>query len=278
MNYKQSFKHWDKLSFFERLILKTCCYLPPNQANSDGQNSLDEKRIEIYKSLYHKAFGEELWNGLLNKVVLDFGCGRGEFVLAAARNGAKLSMGVDIQDNSNDAKQLAEQLGLSNVKLIVGESKQLASKSIDVLTSHDAFEHFEDPDGILREMVRLVKPGGKIFIKFGPTWMSPWGKHMFGTFRKDRPWIHLIFPERSIMRVHSVYHNADVLLEKYFQRPGGLNKMTVARSKRIVSSNVDVVIEKLKVSMIYNLTFFRRIPVLKELFSSGVTIVLKVKG
>ncbi|MBX2963393.1 MAG: class I SAM-dependent methyltransferase [Cyclobacteriaceae bacterium] len=264
------------MSFWEKFILRTCCYLPPK---SSALNVYHIKITDIaqYKNIYELAFGSDLWHEVNEKVVLDFGCGRGEFVLAAAMNGVKLAMGVDIQDNFNNAKELAKAIGLSNVHFILGDSNIIESKSVDVLTSHDAFEHFEYPEVILEEMIRIVKPNGRIYIKFGPTWMSPWGKHMFGTFRKDRPWIHLFFPEKWIMRIHSVYHNEDVILEKYSKRPGGLNKMTVKRCRKIISANSKVILEKFKVDMVYNLDFLKSIPLLNELFSSGVLLVLRVK-
>lgn len=78
------------------------------------------------------------------------------------------------------------------------------------------------------------------------------------------------------MRVHSVYHNEDVLLERYSQRPGGLNKMTVKRCRKIVSTNSKITVEQFNVGMVYKLNFLKRIPFLNELFSSGVLMVLKV--
>lgn len=36
MNYKQLFKDFDKLTRFEKIILKTCTYLPPKEKKADS--------------------------------------------------------------------------------------------------------------------------------------------------------------------------------------------------------------------------------------------------
>jgi len=275
MKYSQYFKKWDELNLFEKTILKMCCYLPPNNG-SIPIYSRKYKEFSHYQNLYTVAFGNEFWEISRGKTVLDFGCGYGEFVLGMALKGAGMAIGVDIQEHVLNGQQKAAELGLSNTRFIKGSSVIVPDKSVDIITCHDAFEHFSDPSGILVEMIRIVKPGGMIYIKFGPTWMGPYGRHMSGTFRKDRPWIHLIFPEKSIMRIHSVYHNEEELLERYERRPGGLNKMTIRKCLKIIRKNNNVQLESFQVSMIYDLRFMRHIPLLKELFSSSVSFRLKV--
>ena len=81
--------------------------------------------------------------------------------------------------------------------------------------SHDSFEHFDEPEKELEEIIRVTKIGGHILIKFGHSWGSPWGRHMSGTIRRDRPWVHLIIPERTIMRCYSVYHNDSEIKTRY---------------------------------------------------------------
>jgi hypothetical protein len=124
-------------------------------------------------------------------------------------------------------------------------------------------------------MIRLTKPGGFVLIKFGPTWAGPYGRHIGGTIRKDRPWIHLLVPEKVIMRVHSVYHNNEILHEKYKYLVGGLNKMTVKKAFRIVKSFKNIEIVEKKVTYIWKGKIFRNIPVLNELFSGSVYVKIK---
>jgi len=51
------------------------------------------------------------------------------------------------------------------------------SNSFDLVVSFNAFEHFAAPDKVMREVVRVCKPGGHIRLDFGPLYYSPWGLH-----------------------------------------------------------------------------------------------------
>jgi len=128
-------------------------------------------------------------------------------------------------------------------------------------------------------MIRVVKPGGSIFIKFGPTWASPFGRHMTGTIRRDRPWIHLLFSEKQIMRTQSVYFNDKFLKTKYSELDGGLNKMTVAKFFTILRKNEDIEIKRRYIFPIISnkLIFLTYIPILRNLFGGEISVELLKK-
>jgi ubiquinone/menaquinone biosynthesis C-methylase UbiE len=274
MNFQDTFTGYKSLSSFEKFVFRTCTYLPP-RAKSDINKLHAYHPMTWYLKNYQKAFGHQFVEFIKGKRVLDFGCGFGGYVLAMGAMGAAQSFGVEISDIVEEGKKKAYDLGLNNVMFLTGNSSLFEENSFDLITSHDAFEHFENPKEILIEMIRLVKPGGEVLVKFGPTWLSPWGKHMNGTFKKNRPWIHLFIPEKSIMRVHSVYHNQSILLEKYNQRPGGLNQMTVRKSKKIINSLTNVEVENFEVHMLFDWNWMRFVPLIKELMSSWVFFKLK---
>ncbi len=48
-------------------------------------------------------------------------------------------------------------------------------------------EHIARPANALREMIRITKPGGKIFTSFGPLYNSPFGLHAYRTFYAPYP-------------------------------------------------------------------------------------------
>ena len=75
---------------------------------------------------------------------------------------------------------------------------------------------------------------------------------MSGTIRRDRPWVHLFFSERTIMRCYSVYHNDDKIKTRYAQKDGGLNKMTVSKFLSIISNRNDIIIRKMMIFPILN--------------------------
>jgi SAM-dependent methyltransferase len=48
--------------------------------------------------------------------------------------------------------------------------------AFDVAYSSNVLEHVPDPELMLKEMVRVVCPGGLIFVTY-TNWLSPWGGH-----------------------------------------------------------------------------------------------------
>lgn len=259
------FPKYYELSKFERLFLRTCCYFPPILRRQIGPDSIEP--IQDYVEVYERAFGKESWSFIKGKRVLDLGCGKGGYVLALASRGAGWVVGVDIQRIFIHAYRMARKRRYNNVAFIQGDIEMLRDDSFDVVISHDAFEHYAEPERVFKQMARVVKTGGHILIKTGSLWYGPWGRHMSGTVRKDRPWIHLIISERVVMRCHSVYHNDPVLLERYSRRPGGLNKMSLRLFYKIIRSNKSVRVMNLKTSALFSMNFLLRIPFIKELFA-----------
>lgn len=59
--------------------------------------------------------------------------------------------------------------------------------TFDFACSYNSFEHLAEPQAALREMVRVVRPGGYIHLDFGPVYSSPWGLHAYRSFRMPYP-------------------------------------------------------------------------------------------
>lgn len=68
----------------------------------------------------------------------------------------------------------------------------LADDSFDYVFSYNSFEHFREPDVVLREAARVVRPGGNIFLSFGPLWLSPRGAHQYKSI--TIPYCECLFP------------------------------------------------------------------------------------
>lgn len=80
----------------------------------------------------------------------------------------------------------------------------LADHSIDLIVSFDVFEHVAEPMPILREMRRILAPGGQIVIgTIG--WKMPFAPHLWATM--PVPWAHVLVSERTLLRAcRRVYH------------------------------------------------------------------------
>lgn len=69
--------------------------------------------------------------------------------------------------------------------------------SFDVVFSFNAFEHIDDPDKALSEAVRVTKPGGYIYLNFGPLWSSPFGAH--GHESIPIPYIQYLWKQKLLL-------------------------------------------------------------------------------
>lgn len=99
--------------------------------------------------------------------VLDIAAGAGEqSVTTAKRVGSSgYVLATDISANILEyAKQLAQQAGVSNLETEVmdGENLTLDDESFDAVISRVGLIYFPDQQKALKEMFRVLKPGGKI--------------------------------------------------------------------------------------------------------------------
>jgi SAM-dependent methyltransferase len=99
--------------------------------------------------------------------VLDLGCGDGTTAIPAAKRGAKV-LGVDIARNLVRAGNLrATNEGLENISFQEGDASdlnELGNNSFDLLVSIFGAMFAPRPMDVANEMVRVVKPGGRIVM------------------------------------------------------------------------------------------------------------------
>lgn len=101
--------------------------------------------------------------------ILDVGCGTGGNLKLLSQFGD--AEGVDI---SPDALAFCRVRGLNKVKLGAAEDLPYDDGTFDLVTALDVVEHLDDDVAGLREMRRILRPGGRILI-FVPTFMWLWG-------------------------------------------------------------------------------------------------------
>ncbi|MET0377691.1 MAG: methyltransferase domain-containing protein [Spongiibacteraceae bacterium] len=101
--------------------------------------------------------------------MLDCGCGPGTITVSLARLVAPGEViGIDMaQAQLNFARAVAAQEGIQNVRFEIGDVCALpyADASFDAVTSHSLLEHLSDPSLALREMARVLRPGGYLAVR-----------------------------------------------------------------------------------------------------------------
>lgn len=130
---------------------------------SDRQ-ALNERLLEPGQSWF-------LWAGALASLlppldVADFGCGTGMLSVAMAR-WAKRVWAID--QNAQvlaQAKERAAREGHGNITFLSEDLHRLSVTDgrMDLVVISQSLHHVEDPDAVLAEAARIVKPGGRLVV------------------------------------------------------------------------------------------------------------------
>jgi ubiquinone/menaquinone biosynthesis C-methylase UbiE len=131
---------------------------------------------------------------LKNKEVLEIGCGNGVQALYINAKYKPLRItGIDLNiSNIEIANSEKERTGTDNAQFFVDDAQNLtkiASDSIDVLLNIESAFHYPDKSAFLKEVCRVLKPGGQYLIadilstrKKREGIMKIWGKPMVHHF------------------------------------------------------------------------------------------------
>ena len=136
--------------------------------------------------------------------VLDLGCGDGVISLGLLRRANAASVtGVDLAKvDEKFLKKMAKENGVEKPQksdaiefLVNGETTIPAEDcSVDVVTAWSVFEHVARPTELLRDVYRVLRPGGVFFLQIWPLWNSEHGSHLWSWF--ETPFQqHLLTPE-----------------------------------------------------------------------------------
>ncbi len=127
----------------------------------------------------------------VGKSILDMGCGDGMLGPVLSAYGHSVTL-LDYEDWRDSRAQ-----GQHFVHADLGAKIPLPDSSFDFICSFNAFEHIPDPQLAMIEMVRLVKPGGHIWLDFNPLYSSPLGLHAFSL---NMPYPQFLFDAALIQR------------------------------------------------------------------------------
>jgi SAM-dependent methyltransferase len=111
--------------------------------------------------------------------VLDDGCGGGGMTVSFAEESDAV-VGIDLSDRFAAAGTvLAREKGVANVSFARtdGQALPFRDDAFDTVFSHAVIEHVANPLVYLREIRRVLKPGGWVFLQTAP-YLAPSGAHL----------------------------------------------------------------------------------------------------
>lgn len=137
--------------------------------NKEQKKYICEKLNKTYPNFKTGGyfFRKYLKNYINNdSIVLDAGCGNNG-IIAEFKSIPKLIIGIDV-----DKKLLAENQ-IVNKKITANlENIPLDSNSVDIVISEFVIEHLYNPDIVIKEISRILKPEG-VFIFITPNIINP---------------------------------------------------------------------------------------------------------
>jgi len=243
----------------------------------------------------YETFYESL-NAFAERTVLDLGCGDGGKTVYYSSKRPKIIVGMDVDpEKVCRARQFSFHTRVENhCCFLTGDVTHcpFPSNSFDTVLSEDCFEHYPNPEAVLHEAFRLVRPGG-LFIASFITYYASGGPHLYNFIRL--PWPHLFFSDQTMIKATRII--ARQMEEKYpkeqrretftaqaereiFQFQHFINKITLARWRRLIKKQrgwrilIDNAHCKSAKSPIFRLPVFK-LPVLEELHNDVLYVLQK---
>ncbi len=171
----------------------------------------DTMRLAYYDERVIEKMAEVSGVGEASEVA-DVGTGTG-FVAAGLSPRVLRVVGIDSAPAMLEvARENLRALGASNVDLVVGEASRLPleDEAVDAAFANMVLHHAEDPEAMLREMARLVRPGGTVAI-------ADEVAHPYAWMREEHADIWLRFERGQVGR-----YFAAIGLEDYRYEPLGM--------------------------------------------------------
>lgn len=166
----------------------------------------DVKPFTSYPSVFTKYLVER-YDIKAGDHLLDFGCGRGEFLNGFIDMGVK-GHGVDMTEA---AKKFCPDAQIKKAD-IENDGLPYPENYFDVVFSKSVIEHFHNPDIMIKEIYRCLKPGGLAII------MAPSWEHNYRIYFED--YTHRTpFMKSSLNDILLIHGFSDVNVSFFKQLP-----------------------------------------------------------
>jgi SAM-dependent methyltransferase len=174
---------------------------------------------------YQQLFLKKVKNlGVEGKLILEVGCSYGDICRPLAREPIKRIIGIDLvltrdfyfdqldtpasKDGFHEGEVIRKRYELREMDILKTDFKP---EMFDLVISDATVEHIDGFDQALREVHRVLKPGGVFFARWGPIWSAVDGHHFFHWFKDLRvfgnreyqpleipPWGHLRMSKQEL--------------------------------------------------------------------------------
>lgn len=128
------------------------------------------------------------WDGMVSYVINSYG---------------KNATAIDIKSEGFDERAVNK--GVKLIQMDAADMK-FENESFDFIFSYDTFEHFSDPEKVLKEVIRILKKGGYLYLLFEPLYMSPFGEHAYRSITV--PYCQFLF-DKKIINDFTQNHNLE---------------------------------------------------------------------
>lgn len=285
-------------SFWLRLAKKLPAMPHPFNKTKEGAMKLNyspweydyAKEPKGFKSF--EAYTGDLTTLMKGKRVAELACGGGGKSVYFAEIGAQEVKGCDLNKIFiEQAQQFAREKGVADkCDFTVDDATKTPYKAeyFDVVILASILEHVNDPEALLREALRICKPGGKIL--FNTEGYYHWlGHHLWDAL--PIPWLHLFTTEKQRIRLYkkavAAYPDAQDRIDfRIGKNKDGkenfdyLNHITLKKLEKLLHKLQK---EKAFTKKIYTVKTFRKkpfawfgtMPLLREVFHESVYGVIE---
>ncbi len=194
--------------------------------------------------------------GLRGATVLDLGCGPGWY-LDAMRDRGAVAFGVEMS-----ADELFDR-PIRATDTLLGDGTRLpfATGSFDGVMCSNMLEHTPNPELVLDEIARVLRPGGWAYVSWTP-WYSPWGGHDMNPYQYLGP----TWGPRLYERLHGVPRK-----NRYGE---GLWAIHVGRILKAARSMPTLAVDKVEARYWPALSALLRVPGLREVAVGNCALIL----
>ena len=155
----------------------------------ERSKSTFNQQADTYDEDIHGQHARTLYPVLLSKLAhipfqraLDLGCGTGEMMKMLLQSDDQRELyGIDL---SEKMLSVAEGKLSGKVRLVLGDSEHLpfTDNFFDVVYCNDSFHHYPAPENVIREVQRVLKPGGTFLI--GDCWQPLVGRAIMNFYMR----------------------------------------------------------------------------------------------